>query len=114
MEERRRSKRAFVVAWLLTLGFALGIGMGDPASTIECDGVDCVDPQAQTRTQRDVHSREWRGRQPQICTANSCGRRRPTFCTVAASDGPVKDRLRLPRHRDPCAPEPHFRTARTP
>lgn len=114
MEERRRgSKKAFVVAWLLTIGFLLAVGpFGSAAETVECDGADCVDAQVQTRTEPDVLRRDWRGREPKICYVNVCDERSPTFCTINRKLRIAKDWVKIPQQRDPCAQGPQFRTAR--
>lgn len=133
MEERLSgSKRAFVVTWLLTLGFVLAVGpFGSPARTVECDGADCVDPQVQTRQQPDLEIperkerrraeipkdrlrvQEWRGNKPEICFARRCDDGMPTFCMVARKPPAVPDGLKILKLRDRCATKPHFRTART-
>ena len=132
MEERLTgSRRAFVVAWLLTLGFVLAIWpFGSPGRTVECDGADCVGEQTRTRPEPDARAKErprakadakkdrlrvqeWRGKEPEICFAKDCDDGMPTFCMVARKMPIAPDGLKIPKERDPCPKKPHFRTART-
>lgn len=114
MEQRRAgSKRAFVVAWLLTLGLALAVGpFGSPAETDECgSGASCAPSKLHAQANQETHGSDWRGRKPEICLTSACDVRRPTFCAVAVRAPMVKDRLHLRPERDPCRVERRFRTA---
>ena len=135
MEERRTGpKRAFVVAWLLTLAFVLAVGpFGKSASTEECgSGASCAPTRAEMRKDRlearerkdrpsataeipkeRLRVQEWRGKQPDICFAKGCEDRTPTFCMVARKLSLAEGGLKVPKHRDPCRSETRFRTART-
>lgn len=115
-EERGRmgSKRVLMVAWLLTLGFALAVALGPSASTEECgSGAACAPSKAEMRIGREAHMREWRGRQPEICTADVCEERKLVFCKVATPPQPRlgEGHLKLPSVREPCDAKPRFRTA---
>lgn len=79
MRKRTRSNRAFVVAWLLTLGFALAVASGPSAATEECgSGAACAPSEAEIGADR-AHMREWRGRQPEICMTVECEERKPVL-----------------------------------
>ena len=56
---------------------------------------------------------EWRGKAPQICFVKGCENGNPTFCVAARNLPIAPNGLKIPKHRDPCAMEPRFRTART-
>jgi hypothetical protein len=115
VRKRAGSKRAFVVAWLLTLGFALAVAPGPSASTEECGSVAACEPsKAETRHHREAHTREWRGRQPDICTAAACKEGTPIFCTVGKPTVPRlrQGDLKPPLVREPCPTTPRYRTAR--
>lgn len=111
-EQRPRSNKAFVGAWLLTLGFALAVGpFGSPATTEECgSGAACAPSKKQLREDR-LQLREWRGKEPRICLVKGCDHRPPTFCQVARHVKTAPD-LGVPGDRDACTADPRFRTAR--
>lgn len=117
MEDRRTgSKRAFVVAWSLTVGFVLAVGpFGSPAETEECgSGASCAPTKAEMRADREAYRLELRKKHPKFCTVDGCDwPDPPTFCMVARKLPIAKDGLKIPKHRDPCAVKPRFRTART-
>jgi hypothetical protein len=110
------SNRAFVVAWLLTLGFALAVALGPSASTEECGSGAACEPSSkgEMRQHREARTREWRGRQPDICTADACEERAPIFCTVGTRLVPRVQQgdLRPPSVREVCPTAPRYRTAR--
>lgn len=116
MEERTGSKRAFIVAWLLTLGFVLAVGpFGKSASTEECgSGASCAPTKAEIRADREARQQNLRDKHPRFCTVKSCDwPDPPTFCMVARKLPHAPDGLKIPQHRDPCRSETRFRTART-
>lgn len=115
VRKRAGSKRAFSVAWLLTLGFALAVALGPSASTEECgSGAACAPSKAQIRQDSEAHMREWRGRQPDICTADACEERKPIFCKVRTHRVPRLHQgdLTPPSVLEPCHATPRYRTAR--
>ncbi len=132
MEERAGSKRAFVVAWLLTLGFVVAVGpFGSPAETEECGAASACAPSKEMRQHRlemrerkqrprataevpedRLRIQEWQGNHPEICFVKGCDDGPPTFCHVARKLPIAEEGLRVPKDRDPCAREPNFRTAR--
>jgi len=115
VRKRPGSRRAFIVAWLLTLGFALAVALGPSASTEECgSGAGCEPSRGEMRQQREAHTREWRGRQPDICTADACQERKPTFCTASTRPVPRlhQEGFKPPSVREPCHATPRYRTAR--
>lgn len=114
MDERTGSKRAFVLAWLLTVGFVLLVGpFGSRAETEEC-GSDaaCAPTKLQSQAGGDAYRSDWRGKEPQICLAKSCDERPPVFCYATREPSSAMNGW-TSRHDDLCDREPRFRTART-